>query len=44
MKHKKDTYPNVNVPIDDIHELFALKTTKYLRSNTYVEMPLNRHG
>ena len=33
-----------NVPIDDIHELFGLKTTKYLRSNTYVEIPLNRNG
>ena len=29
---------NVNVTIDDIYELFGLKTTKYLRSNTYVEM------
>ena len=35
---------NVNVTIDDIYELFGLKTTKYLRSNTYVEMPLNRNG
>ena len=35
---------NVNVRIDDIYELFGLKTTKYLRSNTYVEMPLNRNG
>ena len=44
MKPKEDTYPNVNEPIDNIHELFGLKTTKYLRSNTYVEMPLNRNG
>ena len=35
---------NVNVTIDDIYELFGLKTTKYLRSNTYIEMPLNRNG
>ena len=35
---------NVNVTIGNIYELFALKTTKYLRSNTYVEMPLNRNG
>ena len=35
---------NVNVTIDDIYELFGLKTTKYLRSNTSVEMPLNRNG
>ena len=35
---------NVNVTIDDIYELFGLKATKYLRSNTYVEMPLNRNG
>ena len=35
---------NVNVTIDDIYELFGLKTTKYLRSNTHVEMPLNRNG
>ena len=34
---------NVNVTIDDIYELFGLKATKYLRSNTYVEMPLNRN-
>ena len=30
--------------MDDIYELFGLKATKYLRSNTYVEMPLNRNG
>ena len=35
---------NLNVTIYDIYELFGLKTTKYLRSNTYVEMPLNRNG
>ena len=35
---------NVNVTIDDIYELFGLKTTKYLRSNTYVKMSLNRNG
>ena len=35
---------NVNVTMDDIYELFGLKTTKYLRSNTYVEMPLNHNG
>ena len=35
---------NVNVTVDDIYELFGLKTTKYLRSNTYVEMPLNLNG
>ena len=35
---------NVNVTIDNIYELFGLKTTKYLRSNTYVEEPLNRNG
>ena len=35
---------NVNVTIDDVYELFGLKTTKYLRSNTYVEMPLNSNG
>ena len=34
---------NVNVTIDDIYELFGLKTTKYLRSNTWVGMPLNRN-
>ena len=28
---------NVNVTIDDIYELFGLKTAKYLRSNTYVK-------
>ena len=32
---------NVNVTCDNIHELFGLKTTKYLRSITHVEMPLN---
>ena len=32
---------NVNVTIDDIYELFGLKTAKYLRSNTYAEMSLN---
>ena len=35
---------NVNVTLDDIDELFGLKTTKYPRSNSYVEMPLNRNG
>ena len=35
---------NVDVTICDIYELFSLKTTKYLSSNTYVEMPLNRNG
>ena len=35
---------NVNVTIDNIYELFGLKTTKYLRFNTYAEMPLNRNG
>ena len=35
---------NVNVTIDNLYELFGLKTTKYLRSNTYIEMPLNRNG
>ena len=30
--------------IDDIYALFGLKITKYLRSNTYVEMSLNRNG
>ena len=35
---------NVDVTIYDIYELFSLKTTKYLSSNTYVEMPLNRNG
>ena len=35
---------NVNVTANDICELFGLKTTKYLRSNTYIEMPLNRNG
>ena len=35
---------NVNVTIDHLYELFGLKTTKYLRSNTYIEMPLNRNG
>ena len=35
---------NLNVTIYDIYELFGLKTTKYLHSNTYVEMPLNRNG
>ena len=34
---------NLNVTVDNIYELFRLKTTKYLRSNTYVEMPLNRN-
>ena len=33
---------NVNLTIDNIYELFDLKTTKYLRSNTYVKMLLNR--
>ena len=33
---------NVNVTIDNIYELF--KTTKYLRSNTYIEEPLNCNG
>ena len=37
-------YLNVNVTIDDNYEVFGLKTTKYMRSNTYVEMPLNRNG
>ena len=35
---------NVNVTIDDIYELFGLKTTKYLCSYTFIEMPLNRNG
>ena len=35
---------NVNVTIDVIYELFGLKTTKCLHSNTYVEMPLNYNG
>ena len=35
---------NANVTIDDIYELFGLKTKKYLRSNTYIEMSLNRNG
>ena len=34
----------VNVTVDDIYELFDLRTTKYLRSNIHVEMPLNRNG
>ena len=32
---------NVNVTVDNIYALFGLKTAKYLRSDTYVEMPLN---
>ena len=35
---------NVNVKIDDIYDLFGLKTKKYLRCNTYVEMPLKHNG
>ena len=35
---------NVNVTVDDSNELFGLETTKYLRSNTQVEMSLNRNG
>ena len=35
---------NVNEKIDDIYDLFGLKTKKYLRSNTYVEMPLKHNG
>ena len=35
---------NVNVTIDDSNELFGFETTKYLRSNTQVEMSLNRNG
>ena len=35
---------NVNITIDDIYELFGLKTTKYLCSYTFIEMPLNRNG
>ena len=35
---------NANVTMDDIYKLFGLKATKYLRSNTYVEMPLNRNS
>ena len=35
---------NVNVTIDDIYELSGLKTKKYIRSYTYVEMPLNCNG
>ena len=35
---------NVNVTIHNIYELFGLKTTKYLRSNTYLKVPLNRNG
>ena len=35
---------NVNVTINNIYEQFGLKTTKYLHSNNYVEMPLNCKG
>ena len=35
---------NVNVIIDDTYRLFGLKTTNYMRFNTYVEMSLNRNG
>ena len=35
---------NVNVITNYIQNLFGLKTTKYLCSNTYVEMPLNGNG
>ena len=35
---------NVNATIDDIYELFGLKITKYLYSNTYIEMLLDRNG
>ena len=30
--------------IDNIYTLFGLKTTKFLRANTYVEIPLNQNG
>ena len=35
---------NVDVTIDDIYELIALKIGKHLRSNTYVEVSLNCNG
>ena len=35
---------NVNVTMDDIYELFCLKTKKCMRSYTYVEMPVNCSG
>ena len=35
---------NVDVTIDDIYELIALKIRKHLRSNTYVEVSLNCNG
>ena len=34
---------NVNVTVNYIYELVGLKTTKCLRSNTYVEMSINRN-
>ena len=35
---------NANVTIEDIYELFGLKTTKYSLSNNCVEMSLNHNG
>ena len=30
--------------MDDVYDLFGLRTSKYLCSNTYVEMSLNCNG
>lgn len=35
---------NVNATIDSIYELFGLIITKYLYSNTYIEMLLDYNG
>ena len=52
---KPDTLAHSSFPLSSeevlrmtLYSIFGLKTTKYLRSNTYVntyvEMPLNRNG
>ena len=43
--HKNTLYVgnlDSNVSIEDIYELFGLKSTAYLRSNCHVDFPLNQ--
>ena len=43
--HKNTIYVGIldsNVSIEDIYELFGLKSTAYLRSNCHVDFPLNQ--
>ena len=34
---------SICVTVDGIHELFGLRSTKYLRDNCRVEMPMRSH-